>query len=45
MARALLIGTDAPQLDAAYLRAAADALDGVDAVFGPAADGGYTLVD
>jgi len=42
--RALLIGTDAPQLDAAYLRAAAGALDGVDAVFGPAADGGYTLV-
>ena len=42
--RALLIGTDAPQLDAAYLRAAAGALDGADAVFGPAADGGYTLV-
>ena len=40
----LLIGTDAPQLEAAYLRAAAGALDGVDAVFGPAADGGYTLV-
>ena len=43
-ARALLIGTDAPRLDAAYLRAAAGALDGADAVFGPAADGGYTLV-
>jgi len=42
--RALLIGTDAPRLDAAYLRAAAGALDGADAVFGPAADGGYTLV-
>jgi hypothetical protein len=41
---ALLIGTDAPQLDAAYLRAAAAALDDADAVFGPAADGGYTLV-
>jgi rSAM/selenodomain-associated transferase 1 len=43
-ARALLVGTDAPRLDAAYLRAAAGALDGADAVFGPAADGGYTLV-
>jgi len=42
--RALLIGTDAPQLDAPYLRAAVAALDDADAVFGPAADGGYTLV-
>ena len=42
--RALLIGTDAPQLDAAYLQAAAAALGSADAVFGPAADGGYTLV-
>jgi rSAM/selenodomain-associated transferase 1 len=42
--RALLIGTDAPRLDADYLRAAARALDDHDAVFGPAADGGYTLV-
>lgn len=43
-AGALLIGTDAPALDAAYLRQAAQALDAADAVFGPAADGGYTLV-
>jgi uncharacterized protein len=43
-ARALLIGTDAPGLDAAYLRQAALALDTADAVFGPAADGGYALV-
>lgn len=43
-ARALLIGTDVPGLDAGYLRAAAQALDDHDAVFGPAADGGYTLV-
>jgi rSAM/selenodomain-associated transferase 1 len=43
-AHALLIGTDAPRLDAAYLRAAARALQDADAVFGPAADGGYTLV-
>jgi uncharacterized protein len=42
--RALLIGTDAPGLDAAYLRAAAQALHDHDAVLGPAADGGYTLV-
>jgi rSAM/selenodomain-associated transferase 1 len=42
--RALLIGTDAPGLDAAYLRDAARALDHADAVFGPAADGGYALV-
>ena len=43
--RALLIGTDAPRLDAAYLRAAAArAARGTDAVFGPALDGGYTLV-
>ena len=42
--RALLIGTDAPGLDAAYLRLAAKALAEHDAVFGPALDGGYTLV-
>jgi rSAM/selenodomain-associated transferase 1 len=41
---ALLIGTDAPALDAAYLRRAAQALQTTDAVFGPAADGGYALV-
>jgi rSAM/selenodomain-associated transferase 1 len=42
--RALLIGTDAPRLDAPYLRAAVTALNDVDAVFGPVADGGYALV-
>lgn len=41
---ALLIGTDAPALDADYLRAAAHALDAADAVFGPTADGGYALI-
>ena len=41
---ALLIGTDAPALDAAYLQQAARALARTDAVFGPAADGGYVLV-
>ena len=42
--RVILIGTDVPGLDAAYLRAAHEALDQADAVFGPAADGGYTLI-
>lgn len=44
---AVLIGTDAPALDAATLRRACAALsdaNGIDAVFGPAADGGYVLV-
>ena len=41
---ALLIGTDAPALDAAVLRRARDALEGHDAVFVPALDGGYALV-
>lgn len=42
--RALLIGTDAPAIDQAYLRAAAASLRDADAVFGPAADGGYALM-
>ena len=43
-AKVLLIGTDAPMLDAALLRSAAGALDTHDAVFVPALDGGYVLV-
>ena len=43
-AQVLLIGTDAPALDAALLRDAARALAAVDAVFVPALDGGYVLV-
>jgi rSAM/selenodomain-associated transferase 1 len=42
--RALLIGTDAPSLNAAVLRQAARALENHDAVFVPALDGGYALV-
>lgn len=42
--RALLIGTDAPALDAAVLRRAATTLNTHDAVFVPALDGGYALV-
>jgi rSAM/selenodomain-associated transferase 1 len=43
-AKVVLIGTDAPALDADYLRGAARALADHDVVLGPAADGGYTLV-
>lgn len=43
-ARALLIGTDAPDLDATLLREAAATLARHDAVFVPAHDGGYALV-
>ncbi len=42
--RVLLIGTDAPALDAARLAEAAAALATHDAVFVPALDGGYALV-
>lgn len=42
--RALLMGTDAPSLNAAVLRQAARALEANDAVFVPALDGGYALV-
>lgn len=41
---ALLMGTDAPALDAQALRQAAAALHQHDAVFAPTADGGYALV-
>lgn len=40
----LLIGTDAPAIDAAMLRSAAAALQAADAVFIPAFDGGYALI-
>ena len=40
----LVIGTDAPALDAVMLRRAADALSSAQAVFVPAADGGYALI-
>jgi len=44
VAQVILIGTDATQLDAAYLRSACNALAGSDAVLGPAVDGGYVLI-
>jgi rSAM/selenodomain-associated transferase 1 len=42
--RAVLIGSDCPEYDPDYLRAAFTALDQHDAVIGPAADGGYVLI-
>ncbi len=42
--RSLLIGTDAPALDAGCLRACAAALDDRPVVFVPTHDGGYALV-
>ncbi len=45
VARVLLVGTDCPNLDEAYLNAALEALEsGADVVLGPAEDGGYVLV-
>ncbi len=42
--RVLLVGSDCPQLDASYLRAASQALHSYDCVLGPASDGGYVLI-
>ena len=40
----IVIGSDCPVLDAAYLRSAAAALARADLVTGPVADGGYVLI-
>lgn len=42
--RAVLIGSDIPDAGPADVRAAFRALGAADAVFGPAADGGYWLI-
>jgi rSAM/selenodomain-associated transferase 1 len=42
--RCVLIGSDCPQIDGAYLASAFDALAEFDVVLGPAEDGGYGLV-
>ena len=42
--RVILVGSDAPGLSRAYVERALAALDVVDAVFGPALDGGYVLL-
>jgi len=43
-APAIVIGSDAPALDAALLREACGLLDSHEVVIGPAADGGYYLI-
>lgn len=40
----LLIGTDCPALDAAYLRSSAESLRHADATMAPTVDGGYALL-
>ena len=42
--KAILIGTDCPELAAATIARAVDRLDGSDLVLGPAHDGGYYLI-
>ncbi len=42
--RTVIIGTDAPRLDASILRQAFDSLDRCEVVLGPAWDGGYYLI-
>ena len=42
-AAVVLVGSDAPSIDAGYLQTASQALAEVDAVLGPALDGGYVL--
>ncbi len=42
--KVLLVGSDSPQLDRAYLQGAVSALDDCDVVLGPAEDGGYVLI-
>lgn len=41
---AMVIGSDCPSVDAAYIEEARQALDDVDVVFGPSDDGGYVLI-
>jgi rSAM/selenodomain-associated transferase 1 len=42
--KVLLVGSDCPGIDGAYLRSAVAALDSVPVVLGPAIDGGYVLI-
>lgn len=42
--KVVVIGTDCPDIDKTYLEQAFAALENVDAVIGPAADGGYVLL-
>lgn len=43
-ARVVLVGSDCPQIDRAYLKSAIEALERCDVVLGPAEDGGYVLI-
>ena len=43
-AKAVVIGTDIPSLDASHVDRAVKLLDAHDVVFGPAVDGGYYLL-
>ncbi len=40
----ILVGSDCPEIDVAYLRQAVEALQHADVVLGPATDGGYVLI-
>ena len=42
--KVIIIGTDCPAIDEEYIEQAVQALNKVDAVIGPAADGGYVLL-
>ena len=42
--KAIIVGSDCPEVDAAYLDEALDALESRDLVLGPSADGGYVLI-
>lgn len=42
--KAILIGSDCPEIDTDYIHLAIQKLDTVDVVIGPATDGGYVLI-
>lgn len=44
VAKAMVVGSDCPSVDAEYVRLAAATLDEVDVVLGPSDDGGYVLI-
>lgn len=43
-AKVIVVGSDCPSIDRAYLQGAIEALDNHQVVLGPAADGGYVLI-
>lgn len=42
--KAIIVGSDCPEVDATYLNDALEALESRDLVLGPSADGGYVLI-